>query len=161
MQGASVTLTATVTGATTGTVQFFSDNTLLGSATLANGIAALATTAIPIGTHTLRAEYSGDVDHFESSGSVAHTVLIATTTAIDTTADVIAFGVPITITAQVSASSGTPQGTVAFYDGNEIYQSVALTSGTASMTITFRDSPHTLKPYIQARRHTRAARPRH
>src|SRR5205823_14168296 len=49
--GQQVTLTATVTPSdASGTVEFFTGATSLGTATLSGGVASLATTALPVGT---------------------------------------------------------------------------------------------------------------
>jgi hypothetical protein len=65
--GTPVTLTATVSavapgsGTPTGTVDFFSNGQLLGSATLTNGTATLST-ALPAGADTITATYEGDAN---------------------------------------------------------------------------------------------------
>ena len=64
-QGAAVTLTASVSGATSGTVQFY-DSALAGAGTVplgapvpvTNGTATLTTTALAVDTHTLSAAFS-------------------------------------------------------------------------------------------------------
>ena len=65
--GASVTLTATLTGAgakPTGTINFLNGNTSLGTGTLnSSGVATLATTALPVGADSLKAAYSGDANY--------------------------------------------------------------------------------------------------
>ena len=63
-QGASVTFTATVTttgtGTPSGTVEFFSDGTSIGTGTLNGaGQATLTTSALPAGTRSITAQYLG------------------------------------------------------------------------------------------------------
>ncbi len=64
--GQDVTLTATITPASTGpasptgTVEFFDGSTLLGSGTVSNDAATLTTTALPLGTNSITATYEGD-----------------------------------------------------------------------------------------------------
>jgi hypothetical protein len=69
--GLNVNLTAnvvsTTSGMPTGTVQFLSNGTVIGTANLSSGVATLATTALPVGANTITALYSGDVD-FTSTG---------------------------------------------------------------------------------------------
>lgn len=72
----SVTLTATVTAATsggpalTGTVQFADEGNLIGSAVpLSNGQAAFTTTLSTSGNHSFTALYSGDVNYDQSASS--------------------------------------------------------------------------------------------
>jgi hypothetical protein len=78
--GQSETLTATVTTpsgdptptATDGTVSFYADGKLLGTATLAGSppTATFTTTALALGPHTITARYSGDSDFAASSSGV-------------------------------------------------------------------------------------------
>ena len=59
----SVTLTATVSssaGTPTGSVAFYDETTLLGSGTLAAGIATYATSSLDSATHSITAAYAGD-----------------------------------------------------------------------------------------------------
>lgn len=64
--GQTVTFTATVksatTGTPTGTVKFMDGVTLLGSKTLAGGTAAFSTSKLAKGTHSITAVYGGSVD---------------------------------------------------------------------------------------------------
>ena len=70
--GQSITLTATVTGASpTGTVTFKDGGTTVGSSALSGGVATLATNSLALGSHTLSAEYAGDTNNDPStSGAV-------------------------------------------------------------------------------------------
>jgi arabinogalactan endo-1,4-beta-galactosidase len=76
--GQNITLTATVTSPSaavpTGTVNFVSGSTTLGSSTLnASGIATLATSSLQPGSNSIQAEYAGNTD-FSASTSTAVTV---------------------------------------------------------------------------------------
>ncbi len=81
--GTSVLLTATVvsstTGVPTGTVSFFNGSTSLGTATLSPGTtqsaATLTTSSLPVGTDSITAQYSGDVN-FTGSTSSPQTVVV-------------------------------------------------------------------------------------
>jgi len=69
-QGASVTLTATVSpSAATGTVTFYDGTTSLGSATLSAGTAALATSFNTTGAQVLTAVYAGNATYVASTSS--------------------------------------------------------------------------------------------
>lgn len=66
--GSTVTLTATVTGASpSGDVEFFADGVSLGTAPLVNGIASLPVSSLATGTHAITATYSGDSGNVSSS----------------------------------------------------------------------------------------------
>ncbi|MCN9240191.1 Ig-like domain repeat protein [Streptomyces sp. RY43-2] len=73
--GEPVTLTAHVTcttGTPTGTVEFFDDDTLIGTATLdAQGNARVTTTDLGLGTHRITARYQGNADCPASVSEVA------------------------------------------------------------------------------------------
>ena len=58
--GQAVTLTATVTGGGGGNVTFYDGSTVLGTAKIASGAAALSTILLPSGRGELMAYYSGD-----------------------------------------------------------------------------------------------------
>ncbi len=55
----SVTMTATIAGATSGTVTFFDGTKSLGSAPVASGQAVFNTSALSLGTHSITAVFSG------------------------------------------------------------------------------------------------------
>jgi len=79
--GQSVTFTATVTsttGALTGTVQFQIDGLNSGVPVTLNGsgVATLSTTTLTAGTHTIRADYSGDGNFSASNGTLAGNQLV-------------------------------------------------------------------------------------
>jgi len=73
--GASVTLTATVSGqfggVATGSVTFSNGSTSLGTVSLSGNSAGLTTTALPLGTNAITAVYGGDLNF---AGSTSNTV---------------------------------------------------------------------------------------
>jgi hypothetical protein len=82
--GSSVTFTAVVTPPVgtatvpTGSVEFFNGTTSLGAGTLnGTGTATLATTALPVGTDSITAQYGGDAI-FAASTSTAVSVVVGT-----------------------------------------------------------------------------------
>ncbi|MFR9791020.1 Ig-like domain repeat protein [Streptomyces sp. MB22_4] len=143
--GEPKTLTATVTavppgsGTPTGTVDFFDGATLLGTATLSGGTATLTTSALAVGSHSLTAVYSGDAD-FTGSTSPADVQTVtqaASATSLTSAPDPSVFGEPKTLTATVTAvppGSGTPTGTVDFFDGATLLGTSALVGGVATFT---------------------------
>ncbi len=138
--GQQVTLTAKVTPSSSssitpsGTVQFYSGSTLLGSAILTNGTAALQTTSLPLGSDSVTAQYKGD-SNYSPSTSTASTVTVgqaATSTALSAAPNPGGQGQAVTLTAKVSVTSpgsGSPTGTVEFFNG-----STSLGTGTLSST---------------------------
>ncbi len=132
----SVTFTTTVSaaapgsGTPTGSVTFMDGSTALGSATLSSGKASFKTNSLAVGSQSITADYSGDGNFTTStSTSLAQTIQQdATTTSLKSSANPSVFGQSVTFTATVKAASpgsGTPSGTVTFYDG-----STAIGTGT-------------------------------
>ena len=137
--GQSLTFTATVSasvGTPTGTVTFLDGSTVLGSGTLnASGQATFTTTVLAVGGHNITATYSGDANYSASSGNLNETInQSGSTTSLIASANPTTYGQSLTFTATVSASVGTPTGTVTFLDG-----SVVLGTGTlnAAGQVTF------------------------
>jgi hypothetical protein len=135
--GMNLVLTATVTGnggVATGTVTFMDGATVIGTGALnANGVAALATSSLAVGTHGLTAVYAGDAkDSGSASGVLPQVVQIATsTTALAASANPSTFGASITFTAGVSTNGGAATGTVTFSDGGVVLGTAALNGGVA------------------------------
>ena len=140
--GQNVTFTATVspvaaTGTPSGAVTF----TVAGVPTAvpldAAGVATITTNALPAGTTTVTADYSGDLVFLPSSGSVVQTVnKTATTTVVVSSLNPSFVGDSVTFTATVAPVSGTgiPSGTVTF-TGSGVPYTVALDAlGMASFT---------------------------
>ena len=136
--GGPVTLTAVVMGAgapPTGTVEFQDGQKVLGSAPLSGGQATLST-ALLGGARSLAAVYSGDTTYSGSSSPlVAQQVnLPATTTSLTTSVASSTAGSPVTFNVVVTGSSGTPTGSVTFFDGNFDVGSATLSSAQAVFT---------------------------
>lgn len=136
--GQSVTFTATVTsggGTPTGTVTFKNGAASLGSVKLVNGSASLNTSALNAGVRTITAHYAGTTKYAPSSATLKQTVnKAATTTVVTTSGSPSTHGNPVTFTATVSSSVGTPIGNVIFKDGATPLETVALLGGTAQYT---------------------------
>jgi alpha-tubulin suppressor-like RCC1 family protein len=143
--GQSVTLTATVAavgpagGTPSGTVQFFDGATLLGTATLNSGEATLSTSGLTVGSHSVTAVYSGSGSFAASTSSdLTQTVnLIPTTTVLTSSPSGTAkLGEGVTLSATVSSSSGTPGGSVSFFDGSTSLGTGTLNgSGVATLSV--------------------------
>jgi hypothetical protein len=140
--GQSVTLTATVkpatTGTVTGTVTFKDGATILGAATLSAGKASIASATLTAGTHSITAVYDGSIDYATStSAALAQIVNLATTTTtLTSTLNPSTQGSAVTFLAEVVAATGsTPTGTVTFKNGTTSIGTATLNSaGVASLT---------------------------
>jgi YVTN family beta-propeller protein len=136
--GETVTFTATVTGSVAGTptgeVNFLDGTTVLGTSPLSGGQASFNTSTLSLGSHSITAAYSGDTN-FDSSTSnvVTQNVLGATTTIVISSLNPSLPGQSVTFTASVSASSGTPTGSVTFMDGANTLATVTLSAQQASL----------------------------
>jgi hypothetical protein len=142
--GQGVSFTATVSGSSstvpTGSVTFTDGTTVLGTVTLnASAQATLSTAALSVGTHSITASYGGDAN-FTSSVSSSISVMVSkasSAAAITSSANPIAVGTRITLSATLSAVSpgaGTPSGTVTFKDGTTTLGSATLASGVAALS---------------------------
>jgi hypothetical protein len=125
LPGQAITLTATVPPAgtipATGTVTFMDGTTVLGSATLAAGVATYSE-IIPPGKHVFTAGYGGD-SNFTSSTSLPLSASTLATPGITLTSNVPASGMlaglNVVLTATVfnpGLTTADPSGTVALYD---------------------------------------------
>ncbi|HEV7766444.1 MAG TPA: Ig-like domain repeat protein, partial [Thermoanaerobaculia bacterium] len=141
--GDAVTFTATLSalspgaGLPTGTVEFFDGATSLGTGGV-NGIgeAALTTSSLSVGTHSITANYSGDAGFDPVTSSVlSQSVGKATPIAsLVSSATPSSFGQSVTFTATLSSLAATPTGTVTFTDGATTLGAVPLSAGIATYT---------------------------
>src|SRR5262249_34942576 len=146
--GQTVTLSATVSnllsgGPTpTGTVMFVVD---AGSQTLTanvngSGVASVLTNALPVGAHTIVANYLPANGNFAASSDTrSQTVLTPSVTVVSSSLNPSVFGQSVTFTATVSPAtgfSGTPTGSVTFtIDGTPQSPAVTLSGGKATLTV--------------------------
>jgi hypothetical protein len=145
--GQPVTFTANVaavapsTTTPTGSVTFKDGNTVFGTVSLSGGSASFTTSLPSTGHYSITATYTGTTN-FGASSSAATAVGVsrdATTAVIRPSVSRSFYGQAVTLTAMVTASSpgsGTPTGSVRFYDGNTLLGTATLTSGTASVQTT-------------------------
>jgi sugar lactone lactonase YvrE len=139
--GQSVVFTATITPAPTGTpagtVSFYNGTTLLGMGTVASGIATFTTSSLPAGGLSLTAVYSGNAGSAASTSaafSETVTAIVTATTLVAAPNPAIA-GQPVVFTATVApAPTGTPAGTVSFYNGTTLLGMGTVVSGIATFT---------------------------
>jgi hypothetical protein len=102
--------------------------------TLSSGIAALTGVTLSVsGSHTITANYAGVSGSFlASSNSGSVYVRKVPTVALASSANPALASSAVTFTATVSAGSGTPSGSVEFYEGTTLLGSGTLASGTAT-----------------------------
>lgn len=159
--GQSVTLTAQVvpatTGTPTGTVSFYDGTTLLNTATLASGTASITTTGLSAGTtNQLSAVYGGDTNFTSSTSSpvgIGVAALDFTMTASGSTAQTVnpgsAAAYQLTVSPLYGAYagavtftvSGLPSGATATFSPSTI----AATGGQQAVTMTVQTSASSAK----------------
>ncbi|MEX4009270.1 Ig-like domain repeat protein [Neoaquamicrobium sediminum] len=154
--GAAVTFTATVapvsgSGTPTGTVTFTIDGAPQTPIPVnGSGQAALTTSSLAVGPHTIGASYSGDANNISSTATALTQTVnqIATTTVIASSANPSSVGASVTFTATVTPNSGggTPTGTVTFtIDGTPQTPIPVNGSGQATIsTSALAVGPHTI-----------------
>lgn len=133
--GTVVTFTATVTTGTTGTVTFYDGASSLGSTTLINSVATIAST-LSAGAHSITAVYSGDSNYLGSASTALSQVMMKP---VDMT--LVSIPNPSTPGSLVVLTATTvvgATGSIAFTDSssNLISGPVAVSSdGTASVSV--------------------------
>lgn len=160
-QGTDVELSATVSPAADGTVQFTDGGSPLGApVSVSAGVATTTTGALAVGDHSLGAEFTpADPALFASSSAsaVALTVTAPPTPAVGTTTSValapaapVALGTATTATATVTAETGTATGSVEFFDvaagttDRVSLGTAAVEAGVATWTGTLGAGGHTV-----------------
>jgi hypothetical protein len=148
VHGPTVTLTATVTGASpTGTVTFYVFGTnAIGTSALSSGKATLTvpTSEVPPNVYALSAAYGGDANNNSSkSATLDLTVQTDTTTAFSLSPTSVQVGRPVVFTANVArtGATGSAGGTVSFYYGGARLATVSVIDGVAQTTIPAVDVP--------------------
>ncbi len=150
--GGAVTFTATVTGSggtPGGSVQFLDGSSLLGTATLNQyGAATLTSSALPLGTQILTAQYGGDAyDAASNSSPLTEQIQAATVSVtLTTSSNPALLGDPLTLSATVSGTGSQPTGSVQFLDGSTSVGSAKVNpNGSASLAVsTLTLGNHTL-----------------
>jgi sugar lactone lactonase YvrE len=141
LAGQPVTFTAVVSSATsgipTGTVTFYDGAVSIGQATLsAQGVAALTTSALAVGTHTITVVYSGDGNYNTSTSAPLQHIVNLATTSLTLTGPVapVDAGTTFAMTATLSSNGAAPTGTLTLRNGAT---TVATESVAADGTFTF------------------------
>jgi len=107
--------------------------TTLGTGTLSAGTATLATASLPLGSHSIKAVYGGDLTFSPNTSSVlTQTVRSTTTTVLTSSVNPSTIGQGVTFTATVTSNDGTPTGSITILDGSLPLGTYALSGGVAS-----------------------------
>jgi hypothetical protein len=163
-EGSTVTFTATVNPATSGTpsgsVLFSNGSTSLGSVTLTAGVASYSTSSLPVGVQSISAVYQGSSNFLGStSATVNETVMVPIVTGTPTTSNIsITGGSTGTVTLTVAAVGG--------YTGTATYScallpadmSCSFSPATATFTTTNTTTSTTLTISTKPMATTAAAR---
>ncbi|MDA8456972.1 Ig-like domain repeat protein [Acidovorax sp. GBBC 3334] len=142
--GSPVTLSATApySSANAGTVSFYAGDLLVGVATVQpNGVATLVSTAIPVGTRTVLAAYSGNAEREPASQSAAAPLVVtgmATQTVLTASRSQRIPGSPLVLDATTTSAGRAAgiSGAVRFYAGSTLLGTVQATDGVARLTLT-------------------------
>jgi hypothetical protein len=135
----TVKFTATVTAGTgtpTGSVNFYDGASVIGTVSLSGGKASFSTSSLGAGAHSIKAAYAGHSPWVAStSAGLTQTVnKAASLTALSSSANPSPWGKNVTLTADVTSTSGVPNGTVTFKDGATILGTSTLSAGAAKLT---------------------------
>ena len=140
--GQSVSFTTTLSPSTaTGTVQFQIDGTNFGGAVTLSGGKAVSgsTTSLSIGSHNITATYSGDSTYGSTTATLVQKVLCKTVCTWPSKPNPCNWGLPCIFNVQIGCQSpgtGTPTGTVTFYDGSNNLGNCSLSSNGSASFIT-------------------------
>ena len=136
----SATVTSLVAGNITGTVDFYTATVDLGTAPVIAGVASLggvptgAANGLVLGTQTIYAAYSGDVNYVSSSGAGALLVSTPFASMVTVAGGPVAVNGTTTLTAAVtSLSPGLPTGTVTFATASATLGTAPLVAGVATL----------------------------
>ncbi|QHI97338.1 hypothetical protein GT347_04690 [Xylophilus rhododendri] len=136
-QGAVYQLRAQVHGSEPGgLVRFYRGDTLLGSATVVDGIAAISLRDLPVGTLSFSAAYAGDARNTASSSAPLSRQIAALpgTVTLKTSSTALAQGAALTLTAHVGGT--TPTGLVTFLCGQVVLGTATVdASGNAVLAV--------------------------
>jgi hypothetical protein len=142
--GQTVTFNATVTSSIGAVpdgeiVNFTQGPTVLGTAPLRGGIATFSDPTLPVGARYIRAVYTGDAKFATSTSKALDQVTskATSTTTVFSAQNPSSYGQSVTFTAIVAPQfSGTPAGSVTFYNGTVSVKWAPLVNGMASFATT-------------------------
>jgi len=132
--GRVVLFTATLPIDATGTVTFYDGTTILGTGDISGGVATQLTISLTVGTHSITAQYGGDVNYNAAVSTALSQVVNKATPAITLASSLnpSTFGANVTFTATLPTNA---TGTVTFIDGVTILGTGTISSGVATLAI--------------------------
>ena len=140
--GSSAMVTTTVdagpgnSGMPSGTVAVADGGVPQGTAPLLNGVATFSLPHAGTGMHVIDVQFSGDATFLPSSSRTEMQVTGMSTTLTLTSPAKVAHGSPVTMTASINSTSGTPTGSIMFQEGNVGLGSAPLNAmGVATLNV--------------------------
>lgn len=139
--GTNITFTVTVSsayGTPTGSVALTDNGATLSTINLVNGSGTYSTSALAVGTHNIGASFAANGNFAAGSASLSQVIQGQPSTTKLVGAPNPAYAdQTVNLTATVTAASGTPTGTVTFYDGGALLGTATLSGGSAGISATF------------------------
>jgi len=137
--GQPVTFTATVNslgGAPPDgeTITFKDGAATIGTGVLASGQATFTTSALSMGSHNIKAVYSGDAGFITSSGGMTEKIQSPTTTTLIASVNPSIAGKNVKFSVKVTSPNGTPGSSVTFLVDSVAVGTKSLNAGAASVT---------------------------
>jgi hypothetical protein len=136
----SATVSASIGAPPNGeTITFERGTEILGTGNLSAGVATFSDSTLPKGTQAIKAVYPGDTNFATSISKTFDQVVVPASTTITLTSsqNSSAYEQSVTFTATVAPQfSGTPTGSVAFFDGTTKLGTITLNNGAAAYTTT-------------------------
>ena len=139
--GTNITFTATVTssyGTPAGSVALSDGGTALGIINLTNGSGTYSTSGLTVGTHNIGASYAANGNFAAGSASLSQVIQgQPSTTTLTGAPNPASVDGAVNLTATVTAATGTPTGTVRFYDGGALLGTATMSGGAAAISTAF------------------------
>ncbi len=132
----SVTFTASVASAATGTITFLDGTTTLGTGAVNNGTATFSTSSLTPGIHPITASYGGDPNYSAAVSTPLSQTVNKTTPTLPTpvvSTNNPTYGSPVTITETVPPGVSGP---VTFSNGTAPIGTAPIVGGVATITVT-------------------------
>lgn len=139
--GAASTFTASVTSASgvpSGNVIFTIDGVAQSPVALAGGTASITSSTLASGNHTVSARYEGTTNFLSSTGALSSAYVVARAApslSVSSSTNPSVLGQSVQLTANVTATSGTPSGTVIFTIDGADQPAATLSGGRATLTL--------------------------